>query len=112
MFSVVSRCLSVCVFMFCLVVLSFDHVQCGVPPTLCCVVPHNNRHTHHEHRHHTAQENSYKPLILIFRTKQTYQIGSKVNEHPRFFHLQYRVRERKRQKDREKERERDRDRQH
>ena len=51
------KSVSVCVSMFCLVVLSFVLVQSGVgvhcvcvclllcATTLCCVVAHNNRHT-------------------------------------------------------------------
>ena len=88
--------------MFCLVVLSFVHVQSGVGVHGVCVclsvvVCHNIvlcRGTQQQTRTHTMNTNTTlhmktvtNPMILMFRTKQT-SGGSKVKEHLDF-HLQY-----------------------
>ena len=86
MFSIVSRCL--CVFMFCLVVLSFVHVQCGVGVHGVCVsvvVCHNivlccctQQQTHTMNTDTTLhRKTGTNTLILIFNAKQTYQMDQR-----------------------------------
>ena len=98
MFRVVSRCLSVCVCVYvlfgCVVICSCtengdgDHgvsvVVCH-NIVLCCVVAHSNRHAHHEHQHHIAQENSYKHLDSHFQNETDISDGSEGERTPSFF---------------------------
>ena len=65
-------CSLVLVFMVCVCVsvcLSVCLLLCAT--TLCCVVALNNRqtHTHHEHEHHTAHENTHKPHDSRFQNE-------------------------------------------
>ena len=86
-------CIVVFVFMVCLSVVVCHHI------VLCSTTD-----THHEHQHHTAQENRYKPLDSHFQDETDISDGSKVEEHPRFF-----IYSREREKEK---RDRDRDRRH
>ena len=80
---------SVCVFVFCLVVLSFVHVQSGIGVHgVSVVVCHNIEQTHTMNTNTTLHMKTFTtPSILIFRTKQT-SGGSKVKNTLVFYNTE------------------------